>query len=249
MLNQLIRAKEMTDFKVMSLDGPVGHARDFYFDDQNWGLRYLVVDTEKLFTTKDVLLSPQSFESLDMEKKELRLRLSADAVSRAPRVETAMPVSRQNEMELNKYYGWTPYWAPFWGITSIGISAEMMAAHAFSKRRPERKKSDPHLRSMNEVRGYRFVTPQGEMGHLDDFVLDDTDWLVHYLVVDTRNWWPGKKTLIWPFWCDNIDWADSKIYLKLSKETIEKSPPYDPKSKINPDYEKSLHKHYEQATG
>ena len=57
---------------------------------------------------------------------------------------------------------------------------------------------DPHLRSIEAVTGYHIHASDGEIGHVEDFLVEDADWSIHYLVVDTKNWWPGKKVLISP---------------------------------------------------
>ena len=61
-----------------------------------------------------------------------------------------------------------------------------------------RNDDDPHLRSIEAVTGYHIHASDGEIGHVEDFLIEDADWSIRYLVVDTKNWWPGKKVLISP---------------------------------------------------
>jgi hypothetical protein len=42
-------------------DGEIGHVQDFYFDDQTWAARYLVVDTGTWLTGRKVLLPSDAF--------------------------------------------------------------------------------------------------------------------------------------------------------------------------------------------
>jgi hypothetical protein len=60
------------------------------------------------------------------------------------------------------------------------------------------ERGDPHLRSTKEVAGYRIGAADGEVGHVEDFVVDDEEWAIRYVGVDTSNWLPGKKVLISP---------------------------------------------------
>lgn len=38
----------LEDYAIRATDGTIGHVKDFYFDDQAWVIRYLVVDTNTL---------------------------------------------------------------------------------------------------------------------------------------------------------------------------------------------------------
>ena len=43
--SHLQNTKELYGNKLAALDGDIGHVKDFYFDDKNWVVRYLVADT------------------------------------------------------------------------------------------------------------------------------------------------------------------------------------------------------------
>ena len=104
---------------------------------------------------------------------------------------------------------------------------------------------DPHLRSTKDVDGHAIEALDGEVGHVEDFVIDDEDWTIRYLIVGTRNWWPGKRVLIATRSVDRISWADSTVYLRLKRETIQRSPEYSEGLLISRDYEAKLHRHYD----
>ena len=103
---------------------------------------------------------------------------------------------------------------------------------------------DPHLRSTDAVSDYNIQAADGEIGHVEDFVIDDETWAIRYLIVDTRNWWPGKKVLVSPQWIDRVSWSESKVFVSLSRETIKQSPEYTEASLLTRDYETGLHRHY-----
>ena len=91
--------------------------------------------------------------------------------------------------------------------------------------------------------GYHIEATDGEVGHVEDFIIDDETWEIRYIVVDTRNWLPGKKVLIAPRWIDRVSWNDSKVYVSLSREAIKHAPEYHPDT-LNREYERKLHDHY-----
>jgi hypothetical protein len=103
---------------------------------------------------------------------------------------------------------------------------------------------DPHLRSTHEVTGYYIQAADGEIGHVEDFIIDDETWAIRYLIIDTRNWWPGKKVLVSPKWIECVSWSESKIFVNIPRETIKQSPEYTDESLPTRDYETGLHRHY-----
>lgn len=97
---------------------------------------------------------------------------------------------------------------------------------------------------MQEVTGYPIQAADGEIGHVEDFVLDDETWTIRYLIVDTRNWWPGKKVLVSPRWIERVSWSERKVFVNLPREIIKQSPEFTEDSLITRDYETALHRHY-----
>jgi hypothetical protein len=89
-------------------------------------------------------------------------------------------------------------------------------------------RDDVHLRSVEAVTGYHIHASDGEIGHVEDFLVEDADWSIHYLVVDTKNWWPGKKVLVSSRSAGEIDWMDRLVNLDVDRQRIKDSPAYDP---------------------
>ena len=99
------------------------------------------------------------------------------------------------------------------------------------------------MRSAAHVTGYHIEAKDGEIGHVEDFIIDDETWEIRYMVVDTRNWLAGKKVLIAPRWIDRVSWNDSKVYVSLSREAIKNVPEYH-QDTLNREYEGKLYDHY-----
>jgi hypothetical protein len=106
------------------------------------------------------------------------------------------------------------------------------------------KSWDPHLRSTGAVRGYHIHAVDGEIGHIVDFLIEDESWAIRYIVVTTRNWWPGKHILIAIEWIDRVSWNESRIFVSLTRDEIRKSPEYLASTFPSKDYEQELHAHY-----
>jgi uncharacterized protein YrrD len=233
----LYSVQELTGFRVRATDGDVGKVTDLYFDDQEWAIRYLVVDTGPWLLGRAVLLAPNCIDIVRWQMRELMVDLSRDQVEKGPEVDLAMPVSRQKETELHQYYAWVPYW----NAGARALTAAQVQAAATAENEPEQ---DPHLRSSREVTGYHIEATDGEIGHVEDFFVEATSWTIRYVLVDTRNWLPGRKVLIGQQWLCGVDWAESKACVDLSRNQIEQSPEYDPAKPIAHAYEVELHDHY-----
>ncbi len=239
----LHKTKTLKGYKLDSLDGELGKVKEFYFDDHHWTIRYLVADTGNWLTGRQVLISPYALVAAIKEDENLAINLTKKQIEDSPSLESDKPVSRQFEESYYGYYGWPMYWGgPFmWGsYTTLQRSREL------SDSRQGEKAWDPHLRSTQTVTGYHIQADDGELGHVEDFIIDDETWAIRYLVIDTKNWWPGKKVLVAPQWIERVSWDESKVFVNLSRVAIKQSPEYTEKSLITRDYESGLHRHYQR---
>ncbi|HEX2768074.1 MAG TPA: PRC-barrel domain-containing protein [Geobacteraceae bacterium] len=238
----LFKAKTVKGYKLDSLDGEIGKVQEFYFDDRHWTIRYLVADTGDWLTGRQVLISPYALVTVNNEKQNIEINLTKKQIEEGPSLESDKPVSRQFEEDYYGYYGWPMYsTGPYiWGFSPYIVrDPEKWEEYTHGE-----KAWDPNLRSTHEVSGYNIQSADGEIGHVEDFVIDDETWAIRYLIIDTRNWWPGKKVLVSPQWIERVSWSESKVFVNLTRETIRQSPEYTEESLLTRDYEAGLHRHY-----
>ncbi len=238
-------------YAIQAKDGAIGTVSDILFDDRTWMVRWVVVDTGRWLPGRKVLIHPSSVGRPDAERREISLALTRQLIKESPSILQDQPVSRQMEYGLYDYYRWDPEWAgstldqrtmdplvmpsPF-----FGGSDTRQAADANSRM----NEGDPHLRSMAAVRGYHIHASDGAIGHLEDFLLDDGNWLIGYLIVDTKNWWFGQHVLISPRAVQEISWDDHEMRVGLTRDQVRASPPWDPLHEIDEGYAKQLDTHY-----
>jgi hypothetical protein len=174
--------------------------------------------------------------------------LTKKQVEHSPEINTHLPVSRQHEAAFLGYYGYPYYWGgPYlWGpaFYPVGLANSTNAPAEAMAGRIRKESADSHLRSSEAVIGYNIEAMDGEIGHMDGFVLDDEFWAIRYLEVATQNWWPGQKVLVSPDWVERVSWADSSVYVGLSREAIKSGPEYTDATPITREYENRLHLHY-----
>ncbi len=242
--------KDFHRYHIMATDGEIGKADDLLFDDREWRLRHLVIDTGHWLPDRKVLIPPSKLGRPDGVLHTFPVNLTKQQIEDSPTVDTDEPVSRQHEAKLFEYYGLQPYWVS--GITGGAFPPAIYPAdeeagqeqEESTGKKPEEDTGDPHLRSTNEVEGYHIRAVDDQVGHIEDFVIDDHTWTVRYLVVDTRDWLPGRLILVATTWITGVSWDESRVYVSLTKDAIEKSPEWDPSQPVNREYEEVLFDYY-----
>ncbi|VFU09555.1 PRC-barrel domain-containing protein [Methylocella tundrae] len=238
-------------FAVAASDGKIGTVNDFLFDDQSWKIRWLVVDTGAWLPGRKVLVHASALGEPDPARRELPVKLTKAQVGGGPDLGEHEPLSRQLESHLYDYYGWDPTWGvSYFGVGAMAqpLSLPPLAGEPDAEEAAEAEalanQQDPHLRSVEEVTGYHIQASDGEIGHLESFVVDHANWDIRYLGVDTSNWWRGQHVLIAPFAVREIDWADRHILINITRDQVKTSPPCDSIEMVDEAYERMLHGHY-----
>jgi hypothetical protein len=260
MLRKLL--DEISKLGIQAQDGDAGKIEDIYFDDQAWTIRYFVVNTGSWLLGRRVLISPLAVDQPDWTHHVLRVKLTREQVQNSPDIDLERPVSRQQLIDLHQHYGWPMLWDvdPMMGTSVTGMYplawvARQEAAEEQAQTRnraaqaaempANQKPDDPHLRSAHEVKNYHIHASDGEFGHVKDFFVTEADWIVRYLLIDSRRWLPGREFLIAPDWIDSLNWSEAEVRVKLPRDKIEESPEYVPGRAIQRDYETQLYRHYE----
>lgn len=247
--------EELSGYTLQAKDGEIGEVDQFYFDDESWTIRYLVVKTGNWLLGRKVLISPIALDQPDWETRRFPVQLTQNQVENSPDIVTDLPVSRQHEYELHQYYDWPTYWshpgdfsfrhARLYTATSME-ARESETTQPVTTETTEQDKYDPHLRSTKEVTGYHIKATDGEIGHVEDFIVDDQTWQIHYMVVNTRNWLSdNKKVLIAPQWIEKVSWIDRGVHVKFTQEAVKNSPEFIPSTPLDRDYEERLYDHYD----
>ena len=218
----LCNANKLKGYALDSQNGEIGKVKEFFFDDLHWTIRYLVAETGNWLTDRQVLISPYALVDVNMKEQLIAINLSKQQIEESPALDSAKPVSQQFEEDYYGYYGWPMYSnGPYiWGFSPY-IVRDIEKRSVSTK---GKEAWDSHLRSTHEVSGYHIQALDGEIGHVEDFIIDDETWTIRYLVVDTRNWWTGKKVLVSPQWIERVSWSESKIYVDLPLDAIKEAP-------------------------
>lgn len=261
----LFAISALKGYAVAATDDRIGSVKDFLFDDRTWRVRWMVVDTGHWLPGRKVLIHPSAIAPLEVAAPagdRLRLmsfgpdlvvsvKLTRAQIEASPDIREDEPVSAQMETLVSDYYGWSRMWGTsYFGTNAITtavspppllgsvVAREMMDIHQHVQ------EGDADLRSVAEVRGYHVHAGDGDIGHVENFLADDGNWDIRYLIVATRNWWPGRHVLLAPYTVAGIDWKARRIALNVSRRKVRESPPWDAAKMVDLLTEQQLHGHY-----
>ncbi len=256
-------ASALKGYSIEAEDGPLGTVRDFLFDDRTWKVRWLVVEAGTWMTGRKVLIHAQAIGPADHGRRELSVSLTKAQVRDSPDVSQDRPVSQQMQNELYDYYGWDPVWGggmygaglhgPGMFGGNIGAIASPMSAAPYlggsAVREAERhehgsEEGDSHLRSVAEVTGYHVHAADGNIGHVEDALIATANWCIHYLAVNTSNWWIGQHVLISPHAVREVDWPKNHIRLDIARSQVKSSPSWNPNDAVTGEFEGRIQSHY-----
>jgi len=222
--------KNLYGKKLGASDGEIGHVEDFYFNDQQWVVRYVIADTGSWLSGRLVLISPHAFRTFRQDGDCLLVSLTREQIEKSPAIALHRPVSRQYEEEYYRYYGWPSYWdgSGMWGVGGFPAAPwpYLMPGTEESPDTESDEGDDPHLRSAKAINGYQVQTSDGAIGHVTDFVMDDENWAICHLLVETGHWFSGKEIVLSPKNIDRISYEKSTVFVKETKETILEAPEY-----------------------
>ena len=263
---------------IITTDGTKGKIKDFLFDRDTWQVRYLEADFGNLFSTDRILIPRSLLKDSQISDEDLLLNVTNSLVKLGPKPEEDLPVSRQYEEKLNRYYNQDFYWTgPGYGVagepglsdtgmrdtgmrdtgltgmTGVTGGTTGMSSMNYPRRIPrysavEDADQNSNLHSFKEVKGYNIHATDGTLGSVDNLIIDDDNWQIWYMVVDTNSWLPwSKKVLIDISFIESISYSIREAEINLHSDSIKNAPEYDEKQLDN-QYETNLQKHYENTS-
>ena len=204
--------------KLSATDGEFGHVKDFYFDDQTWATRYLVVDTGTWLTGRIVLLPSNAFEADPFsDSGHVSVNLSHKEIEDCPPITEHQTVSRQYEEDFYNHYGWPGYWQTG-GMWRATLEPVVMVPPDEQQALPAAE--DIHLRSANEMMGYHIHATDGEIGSVSGFMIDDNSWEIREIAVESGHWYAGKIIYLLTENIIRISYTDSSVYVNLTMDDI-----------------------------
>lgn len=233
--------RDLKGYEVVGADHAVGAIYDFLFDEGDWIVRYVVIDTGGWLSGRRLLLSAAAVDRIDETNGRIHFSMTREQIENGPPLESADSISRNYEAELASYYGWPEYWGAR-AMETAAVGPPPVPAHRAGTAKRNAHGAD--LRSVNAVSSYDLHGLDGRIGKVKDFLCEDYEWCIRYIVVDTGGWLTGRLVLVSPTWIDDVDWRAMRVHLELTRAQIEASPECDPSVAPAREYEERLHQHY-----
>lgn len=239
--------KSLLGYILRETDGNLGKVEAFYFDDETWTVRYLVVQTGNWFSGNKVLISPALLQSPDWAREEFPVNLTKEQIKNSPEIDTRKTVSRIYEERIStpeEFWGREAdaHGAGIFGLMPGELAEEIIENETVETTVPPAE--NIHLRSTEEVTGYTIHGTDGEIGKVVDYIIDDATWEIQFLVVETGSWLNSKKVLLFTRWIKEINWKNETVVVDLSLEAIKNSPEFDASEPVNEVYERRLYDYY-----
>lgn len=248
--------KGIAGYVLAASDGDIGRCDDFLFDDRDWAVRFMVAKTAKWLPGRQVVISPAFLGEPDWASHRLAVKLTQKQIEQSPSLEEHAPVSQAYETEYWRHFS-SPSpdsTLPPYGLGPGGFGAFPWPSETMNPAlqgpipeptpdTPPEKKAE-HLHSVAEVLGYDIAATDRNIGHVDDFIVDDHVWVLRYLVIDTGNWLPGRRVLVAPPWLGTIDWIERQLHIELEAERIWNAPEVNPAEPIDRRDEAELYDYY-----
>ncbi|HET6632197.1 MAG TPA: hypothetical protein VFG73_05755 [Rhodanobacteraceae bacterium] len=257
----LLSVNQLLGRTLAGSDGEFGAIEDLYFGDEDWVLRYLAVHAGNWLSGRSVLVSPFAFRPDALgatHDAPVRVELTREQLADSPELDVRQGITRGYEQSYLSYFGYPTYWGGpgLWGLSGVPSVANAAPDGEYVPVSEEDRElhelldeeDTSHLRSIKEVTGYHVEARDGRIGQIDDFIYDDADWAIRYLVLDTREWWPGgRKVLIGSDWVEDIDWSRRSLSVGIARGRVRESPEFTPRAPLSRDYEQRLHDYYQRG--
>jgi hypothetical protein len=248
--------KSLKKCSVVASDGKLGNFDNAFFERDRWVVPLISIKTGPWLLGRSVLLAPDFVRRIQTRNHRMQIDISKREILRHKTVDQETAISRRKDEDVRNYYGWPLFWGyvpgpdlyyPVTGIHQFqfpGVAAEFT---------PEPKDVVLHtptgqLKDGEEILGFKVQAIDGEIGYVQDLMIDLEKWKVSYLVVETGSWFYHDRVAISTQWVRDILDLDIQLEVDLMRDTIERSPtPLDESKPWTHAQEQKLYDYYARA--
>jgi hypothetical protein len=233
---------ELRSYYVQGQDGEIGRVDDLCFRENEWIVRYVVVDMEDM--DREALLLTAHLGVFRRQTHTISADIRREQVENTPAFDRTEPLTRRDEQELHDLYGWPVYW---WQedqeITPIGGLWDEPQVESENPDEPEA--AGPQMVFVGDLIEIYGIQPEGEeAGILQDAIVEDQTWAMPYLVVQLPA--SDHRVLLASDYVQTIELEARRIHVSLPREAIANSPVIASDEPITPELCRSLREYYDQ---
>jgi hypothetical protein len=186
--------------------------RDLHFDNDTWRVHHAYANTHAYFPWPRVLIEARLLEHVDWPDRAIRVRQSRDQIKHDPSIRVDPPIYRQVEEQAKSFYVWAAHWVPMHGVPEPNPDF----------RPPE----GARLRSLNHLLEYPVCDLDGEIGRIDDFLVDEEDWQIGFVVLNLNWTIPGKYIMVPVDRIRDIAFEQKTLTLDTVRTDLKDAPEY-----------------------
>jgi hypothetical protein len=218
-------AKKLCEYSLEALDGRAGYVDDLLFDDSTWRVVYLVVDASHGLEIRKVLIPTIAVAAFDGVHRALSVNMSIEQVRDAEPMASHESVALGHEKQLQQLHQWPYYWRNLDGLPRVQVISDVMTSERRQLHVALEEDSDlSHLRSFQELKGYRVQTLTGGEGHVSDMLMESAAWYVHSILVGIGVW-PFRRTVrMSANTVKRVQWKKKAVYVDLSRDELQRFP-------------------------
>lgn len=209
-------------FELNAFDGRIGQARDFYVTDKNWTVRYLIARFGSWLSEHRVLLPVYFVDRIQSPENAIAVALTKLQVRHAAPVESKRLVSKQHRLDVRLKFRELAG-----SVLRVALRQDADSYAAFKNNPPARREDgeDCHLNSCEELTaGYTLSAVDGRVGSIADLIIDDHEWRVRYLVVETGVLFSRKLILVPARLVHTISFAKHEILFNAMRSSLKTVP-------------------------
>jgi hypothetical protein len=220
--------KRMQETRIRALDGEIGILKDVYFDDSSWQIQYFVIELGTWFSGKDVLVPPGVVSPFD--GVSLKVELTKAELRSCPHADEAIPVSLQERYRARSFFNL---------VCTAGslMNGGPLIVPPISFDANDASVIDPHLRSCRNVSRYELVARDGDVGAIQDLLIDDSFWLIRFVVAIVNGVRDRQAKLFGPQIIEDIEWSLSVVKIGANRNQALLKPSFDANKHLDTSYE------------
>ncbi len=218
--------EKLREYRFYAIDGKIGEIHNFYFDDQTWDVRYLILNTGSWFNEHRILIPVSAISNIDWRNKSLSVIFTKAQIKNGPGIDFEKPVSRQivqtliNHHQLLVFLPTNNESMPNW---LIRVLKNIGTPHM--NRMQKNGRANPNLRSAIEVIGYDLQAKDGQKGIVDDLIIDMKYWKICSVAIKINHWMSrDKKAFVFPENVEELSWRHHQMLLDVTKNEILNNP-------------------------
>jgi sporulation protein YlmC with PRC-barrel domain len=242
LLSMLRSCKSLEGYSLNASDGEIGHLKTIHFNDEDWSVKYLVVDIGSFWNEKKVLVLPNASYQFSWIEQNISVKLTRNQIKEALPYSSDLPVSDQHEL-INKLNFKSLYLIEPWSGSFLPLwFPDLKAGQALQNIVQEI--GDKDLRCAKTITGYQVVLKDKEFGKVEDFILDCNEWIIRDIVIDANHILHSNKKIIPVSKIKVFDTDNQKIELELSSHELLDYTDYNEHQAVNREYVIKFYDYY-----